>query len=83
MNNVEFRTTSASSLTDVFINGQWRGTFMSQRKAQFFVDSLSNRDIVVNETTHSGLVSQNNDEPSLKKRRGRPRKADNDRAFRI
>ena len=79
MNNIDFRTTSASSLIEVFIDGNWRGTFTSPRKAQFFVDGLTNHDIMSNETHRSGLVSQKNDEP-LKKRRGRPRKADNDRS---
>jgi len=82
MDKVEFRTTSASSLTDVFINSEWRGTFTSPRKAQVFVSQLSNSDIISNETPRSGLVSQKNDEV-IKKRRGRPRKADNDRTRRI
>jgi hypothetical protein len=82
MDNVEFRTTSESSLTHVYINSEWRGTFTSLRKAQFFVDSLSNRDIVSSETAHSGLVSQKTDEVKHK-RRGRPKKADNDRTRRI
>lgn len=76
--DIQFKTTSASSLTELFIDGEWKGTFMSQRKAQVFVEGLSKSDRVVDETTRPGLVSQKNDEVK-KKRRGRPRKADNDR----
>lgn len=77
--DVQFKTSTESSLTHVLIDGEWRGTFTSQRKAQFYVDSLTIGDKIVNETTHSGLVSQKNDEVKPK-RRGRPRKADNDRS---
>ena len=81
MDKIEFVVSSESSLTNLFIDGEFHGTFMSKRKAQFYVDGLPKDANVINETTHSGLVSQKNDE-AKQKRRGK-KKADNDRTRRI
>ena len=75
MYSTEFRTTSSSSLTDVFIDGEWRGTFTSPRKAQFFVDGLTKHDIITN-VRPPLVANQKNDEPPIK-RRGRPKKVGN------
>jgi hypothetical protein len=71
---------SASETTaqvEVLIDGQSMGIFPTNKMAQRFIDNFvsksSNSDIITNE---SSGVSQKNDEPPIKKRRGRPKKAD-------
>ena len=63
------------------INGE-RKDFATPKLAKIYVQNYQNHDTIDSVSIASGIVSQKNDEPA-KKRRGRPRKADNDRTRRI
>jgi hypothetical protein len=70
-----------TSQVEVFIDGASKGVFPTPKMAQKFIDNYvllsKSSDIIKDE---SSGVSQKNDEPIAVKRRGRPKKADNDRA---
>jgi hypothetical protein len=65
---------------ELFIDGESKGVFSTTKMAKKFIDNYvyipTERVIVKDE---SSGVSQKNDEPTLVKRRGRPKKADNER----
>jgi len=66
---------------EVFIDGVSKGVFTTPKMAQKFIDNyvlLSKSSDIIKDV--SSGVSQKNDEPIAVKRRGRPKKADNDRA---
>ena len=69
-----------TSQVEVFIDGVSKGVFTTPKMAKIFVDNYvlisKSSDIIKHE---SSGVSQKNDEPTVVKRRGRPKKADNDR----
>lgn len=75
-------TNNFNAEVELFVDGTSKGLFPTKKKAEQFlqkdVATISNSDTLVIETEQSGIVSQKNDEPPVK-RRGRPRKADNDR----
>lgn len=74
---IEIKSASEENASvELFIDGKSMGIFPTAKRANIFVANSSNA-IIVN-TERSG-VSQKNDEPTLNKRRGRPKKADNDR----
>ena len=68
------------SHVELFIDGVSQGIFSTPKMAQKYIDKkvyiLPNNVIVDSE---SSGVSQKNDEPTVVKRRGRTKKADNDR----
>jgi hypothetical protein len=78
----EFRSASSeNSSIELFIDGKSKGVFptlkMANKYLQNNVYNLSSSSILKIE---SSGVSQKNDETPVVKRRGRPKKADNDRA---
>lgn len=65
---------------EVFIDGVSKGVFTTPKMAQKFIDNyvlLSKSSDIIKDV--SSGVSQKNDETPIIKRRGRPKKADNDR----
>ena len=77
----EFRSASSeNSSIELLIDGKSMGVFptlkMANKSLQNNVYNSSSSSIL---NIESSGVSQKNDEPTLPKRRGRPKKADNDR----
>lgn len=60
------------------INGN-KKYFTTPKLAKIYLETCVPSNTVIVDSSASGIVSQKNDE-TLKKRRGRPKKADNDRA---
>lgn len=74
MNEVRSASSENASV-ELFIDGKSMGIFPTNKRAQIFLANLSNSNIV---NSASSGVSQKNDETNVPKRRGRPKKADND-----
>jgi len=74
---IEIKSASTEDArVELFIDGKSMGIFPTKKRAEMFVANSSNAIIVNSEC--SG-VSQKNDEPTKIKRRGRQKKADNER----
>ena len=76
----EIRSASQDNASvELFIDGKSFGIFPTTKRAQIFLqNNVYNSSSSANMSIDSSGVSQKNDEPTVIKRRGRPKKADND-----